>query len=95
MLKGVRTDKNLIEIKNILKSYLPDDLQGFWIEDNTIEKLNYPINVYPQKVKSVNLQKTNVFNGKLIGIKGQYLIFEGGEVLNIRNHSGLVVGLSF
>jgi hypothetical protein len=28
-----------------------------------------------------------------MGVKGQYLLFEGGEVLNIRKHTGYFVTL--
>jgi hypothetical protein len=46
-------------------------------------------------VKSVNLEKESTVEGVLAGIKGQYLIFESGIVLNIRNHSGYLVDISF
>lgn len=42
------------------------------------------------KVKSVPLEKQNKISGKILGIKGQYLIFEDG-VLNMRSHEGSVV----
>jgi hypothetical protein len=34
-----------------------------------------------------------VVEGKLMGIKGQYLLFDGGQVLNIRKHSGYFLSL--
>ena len=42
-----------------------------------VQHINYPVieNGYPKKVNSINLDKTPVFEGKLTGIKGQYLIF--------------------
>ena len=46
---------------------------------------------YPEKVKSLGFDKTPRIEGRLTGIKGQYLIFENGEVLNIRKHTGYVV----
>jgi hypothetical protein len=33
------------------------------------------------KVKSLSLEKTPNFTGRLTGIKGQYLLFEDGTVL--------------
>jgi hypothetical protein len=33
------------------------------------------------------------FSSKLIGIKGQYLIFEDNTVFNVRSNEGLVVGI--
>jgi len=39
-------------------------------------------------VTSVNLGKVPEVGGILLGAKGQYLIWEDGRVLNVRNHSG-------
>ena len=43
--------------------------------------------------KSLNLIKTQEYEGILSGIKGQYLIFEDDTVFNIRGNEGLVVAL--
>ncbi|MDP5100477.1 MAG: DUF2797 domain-containing protein, partial [Nonlabens sp.] len=37
---------------------------------------------------------TPIHSGKLTGIKGQYLLFENGSVMNVRSHEGLVVDLT-
>ena len=34
------------------------------------------------------------FTGKLIGLKGQYLIFEDGTVFNVRSNEGVVVNIT-
>lgn len=47
----------------------------------------YPVEQYPEKIKSHNLDKTPVIRGKLFGIKGQYLILDTG-VINIRKYTG-------
>lgn len=52
-----------------------------------IQNINYPILKYPTKLKSFNLDKDRLIDAKLIGIKGQYLIFDSG-VINIRKFSG-------
>lgn len=95
MLKGVTTDKKLREVKKQVKSYLNEELLTYWLENDDITSIAYPILKHPEKVKSINLKKTPEFSGKLMGIKGQYLIFEDGRVFNVRNHSGYVVGWSF
>ncbi|MDE5000959.1 DUF2797 domain-containing protein, partial [Francisella tularensis] len=51
------------------------------------QNIHYPILKYPTKVKSFNLDKDRLIDAKLIGIKGQYLIFDSG-VINIRTFSG-------
>ena len=42
---------------------------------------------YPTKVKSFNLDKQPELEGTLLGIKGQYLIFDTG-VINMRKYAG-------
>ena len=95
MLKGISTNKNILEVKNQVKNYLPDELLSYWIDDAEPVKIHYPVHRYPEKVKSIQLDKTPEFKGKLTGIKGQYLIFDDGRVFNVRNHSGYVVQLHF
>ena len=60
------------------------------IEPVTIQ---YPIISYPQKVTSFNFDKSAVVEGTLLGIKGQYLIFDSG-VINLRRFSGYEIQLS-
>ena len=64
------------------------------MKENVIQKISFPIYTNHQKIKSINLDKENSFNQRLIGIKGQYLIFETGFVFNIRRHKGYVVDFS-
>ena len=52
--------------------------------------LEYPVAAYPDRVKSVNFDKTPVLEGVLQGIKGQYLILDTG-VMNIRKFAGYQV----
>jgi hypothetical protein len=50
-------------------------------------EIRYPVLEHPQKVKSFNLDKTPDIEGTLLGIKGQYLIFDTG-VINMRKYGG-------
>jgi len=95
MLKGISTDKDLLAVKEEVKAYLPDEFKKYWLEEVKPVKITYPVVKYPEKIKSINLEKMPEFSKKLVGIKGQYLIFEDGYVFNIRNHSGYVVNLKF
>ncbi len=66
------------------------------IELLTAEKcvdINYPVLKYPEKIVSLNFNKTVEIAGILLGIKGQYLIFDHG-VLNIRSFSGYEIEFS-
>ena len=49
-------------------------------------EIRYPVEAYPSKIVSFNLDKNPVAEGTLLGIKGQYLIFDTG-VINIRKYT--------
>jgi len=67
---------------------LRHDLREYILENEEPLTIHYPVLAYPPKVISVSLEKTPEVSGGLMGIKGQYLIWEDGRVLNVRNHSG-------
>ncbi len=95
MLKNERNDEvDLLETKDDLINYLPDYLQNYICDDDDIYELFYPVKNYPKKVKSLNFDKTPNIGGKLIGIRGQYLIFDSGEVINIRKFTGYNISLT-
>jgi hypothetical protein len=87
MLKGQESDVNLLDEVSSLrdKFSLPDGAK--WREPHVVN-LNYPLAKHPEKVKSLKIEKGLEFSGTLEGIKGQYLIFDQGRVLNIRNGEG-------
>jgi hypothetical protein len=92
MLKNLRSENvDLFERKKEMVAHLAPELQTFEDEDNNIVEINYPVNEYPTKVKSVGFDKFPEIAGRLWGIKGQYLIFDDGRVTNIRKHSGYVI----
>jgi hypothetical protein len=86
---------DLIDEKWSLHDQLPADLTQFFTENDEIISLNYPVLQFPEKVKSLSFDKTPLISGKLMGIKGQYLLFEGGEVLNIRKHTGYSIEFNY
>jgi hypothetical protein len=49
-------------------------------------EIRYPVEAYPSKITSFNLDKNPIAEGTLLGIKGQYLIFDTG-VINIRKYT--------
>lgn len=70
------------------RALLPEHLRKYVSTSPLHLRLKYPRLEEVDKVKSVKLDKVGVLEGQLIGIKGQYLIFSGGHVLNVRAHSG-------
>ncbi len=94
MLKDLRDEEtDLVDEKNDLLDELDEELGQYYAEDDTVTELIYPVLEYPTKVKSLNFEKTPDLGGLLQGIRGQYLIFEGGQVINIRKFSGYFVDL--
>jgi len=67
---------------------VPDSHQEYLVDDAEVLSLNYPVDAYPEKVKSQSFDKTPVITGQLLGIKGQYLLLDENRVLNIRKHNG-------
>jgi len=94
MLKNDIEDEDLVAWRNKLKQYIPEEAKPYFIENNTETNLNFPVHKYPEKPKSLNLVKEHSYTGKLVGIKGQYLIFEDQMVFNVRSNEGLVVNLN-
>lgn len=75
-----------------LQDLIPAEVQEyFYSNKNDLYQMDYPVLQYPSKVKSLSLDKTPNYEGKLIGIKGQYLLFEDGTVFNVRGSEGYVV----
>ncbi|MBX2868705.1 MAG: DUF2797 domain-containing protein [Acidiferrobacterales bacterium] len=61
--------------------------------DEPVTEISYPVEEYPTKVSSFNFDKTPEVGGVLRGIKGQYLILDGG-VINMRKFSGYHISLA-
>lgn len=88
MLKNEITDVDLEEEKWQLEELLPMDLAEYMTEDDEIWEINYPVLEFPDKVKSLKLDKEPIIEGTLKGIKGQYIILDDNRVMNIRSHEG-------
>ena len=94
MLKNEVLDDDLLVKKAEAKAYLPDELKQYVTDDEQIWSLEFPSLDTPKKVKSVRLEKQPELEGVLTGIKGQYLILDNLNVINIRNHAGYHVSLT-
>ena len=49
---------------------------------------------HPVKINSVKLDKQPVIDAQLLGVKGQYWMFEDGRVWNVRSHAGYRIHLN-
>ncbi|MDG1253555.1 MAG: DUF2797 domain-containing protein [Schleiferiaceae bacterium] len=90
MLGGMMTGINLKE--EALRAFVlfPPEMKGFFVPDGEEIQLLYPAQGMP-KVTSIKLADGNGFEGRLVGIRGQYLLLEGGRVFNVRAHEGAQV----
>ncbi|OUR59895.1 hypothetical protein A9Q74_15235 [Colwellia sp. 39_35_sub15_T18] len=64
------------------------------ILDEEMVEINYPVSEYLTKISSFNFDKTPIVSGILLGIKGQYLIFEQG-VINMRKFSSYQISVEY
>ncbi|WP_264519714.1 DUF2797 domain-containing protein [Flavobacterium sp. N1994] len=95
MLKNDIPQVDLLKEKASLQYIIPKEVQEFYhIDKEDLYELHYPVLRYPTKVNSLNLDKSPNFSGRLMGIKGQYLIFEDGTVFNVRTFEGYVVKIN-
>lgn len=63
------------------------------IDDVSPTEIHYPVDQFPEKVVSFNLDKQPLVEGRLQGIKGQYLILDTG-VINIRKFTAYLIRFS-
>ena len=83
---------DLQEVRESVKAFFPEDSLSFFLDNEEMTTLEYPY-LIPEKINTFTLDKNPIFKGVLKGIKGQYLCFDNGNLINIRNHEGFVVKL--
>jgi len=102
MLKGCNGDMDLTAERERLLVACADGIKqigeqfgenSYQILDENIIHITYPVDHFPEKIKSLNFDKTAEVGGTLQGIKGQYLMMDSG-VINIRKFGGYLVTLS-
>ena len=95
MLQNELNFDSLEIIRDDLVNKLDDDLKKYLVKDEKLHFINFPVIKYPTKVKSLTLDKNPTIEEKLLGIKGQYLLFDNDLVFNVRRHSGYSIKLSY
>lgn len=95
MLQLVEPDPSGLErLRKGVADVLDPGLREWLVQEEApVHTLAYPVLNWPAKVQTVQLAKTPEISGRLVGIKGQYLIWEDGRALNVRNHAGYQVTL--
>lgn len=89
MLKGIAEPVDLkAERERVLEGGI--DFSELKVSDEDAVAIQYPVERFPEKVKSHNFDKTPLVEGTLEGIKGQYLLLDTG-VINLRKFQGYEV----
>jgi hypothetical protein len=94
MLTDDRGTEDLFELRDQLAEFLPDNLREYAIKDSVINEFEYPVDSYPSKVTTIDLDKEQKATGRLTGIRGQYLYFDRERVINLRKYGGYEVEVS-
>ncbi|MBI2602259.1 MAG: DUF2797 domain-containing protein [Deltaproteobacteria bacterium] len=82
---------DLIQERDDLLKSLPERVP-IEVVDESVRSFSYPVERYPEKTSTFDFNKDPVIHDRLIGIKGQYLLFERG-VINVRKFGGYHVSL--
>jgi len=91
LLRDELMAKSESELELLEQEFGLQALQRLYNESTT--EIEFPVSIWPEKVKSFNLDKQPLIEGLLQGIKGQYLIFDSG-VINIRKYTAYNVQFS-
>lgn len=93
MLKGEIPSISLEnEREKLVQKLKMNNLQQ-WLSEKPIF-IHYPVTEFPTKVTNLDFDKMPSIKGKLLGIKGQYLILDIG-VLNVRKFGGYQLVATF
>ena len=90
MLRGEAELRDMIQVRDELFEKVGEKLLGEKLPDAEVLHIRYPVLEYPGKVRSHNLDKEPSLEGTLMGIKGQYLIFDTA-VINMRKYTGYML----
>lgn len=94
LLNTTGEEVDLSEEKWQAHDQMPSDLANFWVENDDITHINYPVLIYPELVNSLTFDSQPNIEGVLTGIRGQYLYLDEKNVLNIRRHSGYEIAFN-
>lgn len=89
LVQGITTDVDLLDLAMVTKEKLPESMQAYVLPEFALHTFTYPVmeGVAPKAI-SVNLEN-NPIESVLLGIRGQYLLFEQGAI-NVKKHAGML-----
>jgi hypothetical protein len=93
LLQGDRPPVDLPALRDRLMERLGRLPEGVaWQTAEPVVTLSYPVLAYPRQLLRLRLDRHPVVAGRLLGAKGQYLLFEHG-VFNVRWHRAFEVSV--
>ena len=90
--RGIVRDLTQNAVEKVLTTFHPSEVVE--LNEEQVTEISYPVQEYPIKITSLSLDTHPHLEGRLMGMKGQYLIFEHG-VLNVRKYGGYEVKFSY
>lgn len=90
MLKGEGEDADLLAVREEIRAHVPEPFRPYWLDDETVTEIAYPLVERVDKLTALSLDKRPAVTGRLIGVKGQYLLFAQG-VFHVKKHTGYKV----
>jgi hypothetical protein len=85
MVRSEPPTVDLVQLRQTLRAAVPELPAGVDWVDAPVQDLAFPVLRYPGQPVRLKLAPQQPVAGRLIGIKGQYLLFEHG-VFNVRQH---------
>ena len=64
-----------------------------WVDAPMVQRFSYPVTSYTSPLRALSLVRRTELGGRLLGVKGQYLMFDSG-VFNVRKHSSYHVEIA-
>lgn len=88
MIKGVdASPEALLDAREVAIAALSDSEREHVVEED-VTMIKYPGEVNIPQVKSIKMDKVQEISATLVAVRGQYLVWGDGRVVNVRSHSG-------
>ncbi|MCF6093665.1 DUF2797 domain-containing protein [Microaerobacter geothermalis] len=91
MIKGEIHEKDLFQVREEISSHISEPFRSYLFKAEELSEFVYPVQEV-NHLKSLSLDKEATIESELLGMKGQYLIFEHG-VFHVKKHTGYKIQL--
>lgn len=92
MVRGSSEKVDLIRFRDEIAGWIDPVWLPFFTSDCAVVEIGYPV-LPDAPVKALSLSaEPSAVSGRLVGVRGQYLLLESG-VFNVRRHAGLLLAV--